>query len=138
MNKKNHSPRADYDVGYGKPPKHTQFKKGQSGNKRGGSKRVHDINTLIVEELAKPITVRVGSEERMITKQHAIIMAMVNQAIKGEMRAISLLLPLARALQDAAASQRAAAEFTKDDRDFVDLLVQYMKQQGKVPWDSSD
>ena len=29
----------DYDVGYRKPPKHSQFKKGVSGNPRGRVKR---------------------------------------------------------------------------------------------------
>jgi hypothetical protein len=35
--------RGDYQVGYGKPPRHTQFAKGQSGNPRGrpsGSKNL--------------------------------------------------------------------------------------------------
>ena len=29
------SPRADYEVGYGRPPVHSRFRKGQSGNPRG-------------------------------------------------------------------------------------------------------
>ena len=29
-----------YEVGYGKPPVHTRFKKGVSGNPRGGSRKV--------------------------------------------------------------------------------------------------
>jgi hypothetical protein len=49
----------DDQVGYGKPPKHSQFKKGQSGNSRGRPKgrknyhtRFHDImnETVIVHE----------------------------------------------------------------------------------------
>ena len=30
---------ADYDIGYGKPPEDTRFKKGQSGNPRGRPKK---------------------------------------------------------------------------------------------------
>jgi DNA-directed RNA polymerase subunit L len=36
-------------------------------------------------------------------------------------------------LQDAAAAQLAAVELTKDDKTLVELLTEYMKQQGKVP-----
>ena len=31
----NQNDETDYEVGYGKPPKHTQFKRGQSGNPNG-------------------------------------------------------------------------------------------------------
>jgi hypothetical protein len=34
---------AAYEVGYGKPPVHTRFKKGQSGNPRGSSRKSREI-----------------------------------------------------------------------------------------------
>ena len=38
MSKKSKKPNADYEVGFGKPPKATQFKGGQSGNPKGRPK----------------------------------------------------------------------------------------------------
>jgi hypothetical protein len=33
-----HDGNSNYEIGYGKPPKHTQFKKGRSGNPNGRSR----------------------------------------------------------------------------------------------------
>jgi hypothetical protein len=133
MSEENGSKPKAYAVGYGKPPQHTQFKPGQSGNKTGRSKRAHAFKTLVLEELDERIAVREGTREKTITKQRALIKAMVAKAIKGDMRAASLLLTMVIPLQDAAAAQIAAVEFTKDDKTLVELLTEYLKQQGKMP-----
>jgi hypothetical protein len=127
------APPPGYPVGYAKPPRHSQFKPGQSGNKAGRSKRSNAIKTLVLEELDERIDIREGNREKTITKQRALIKAMVAKAIKGDMRAASLLLAMVIPLQDAAAAQLAAVELTKDDKTLVELLTEYMKQQGKVP-----
>ena len=41
----------DYEVGYRRPPRHSRFKPGQSGNPRGRPNRSKNINTLMQEEL---------------------------------------------------------------------------------------
>lgn len=78
--------------GYGKPPKATQFKKGQSGNpkgrrkkNRGDSGKTHQMLDDILSEL---VTVRIGETERKITKHEYVIRALVNKALKGEVRAL--------------------------------------------------
>jgi hypothetical protein len=45
----------DYEVGRGKPPVHTRFKKGQSGNPRGP--RPKNLPALLVEALNEKVTV---------------------------------------------------------------------------------
>jgi hypothetical protein len=49
--------RGDYEVGYGKPPRHTRFAKGQSGNPRGRPRGAKNFNTLLEEALDEPVTV---------------------------------------------------------------------------------
>lgn len=88
------NPPRPYEVGYGKPPKHSRYKKGQSGNRKGRKPRVKNASTLIQMELDKPIVVRDGEKERQITKQEALITALVNDAITNKPRARSDLLRL--------------------------------------------
>ncbi len=54
----------DYDVGYGKPPQHTRFRKGQSGNPTGRPKGARNLKTELLEELQEQILVREGGPGR--------------------------------------------------------------------------
>jgi hypothetical protein len=57
----------DYEVGRGKPPMHSRFKKGQSGNPRGP--RPKHLPALLVEALDEPVVVTIDGERREITKR---------------------------------------------------------------------
>ena len=46
---------APYEVGYGKPPKHTRFQPGQSGNPRGRPKGTKNLKTDLEEELSERV-----------------------------------------------------------------------------------
>src|SRR5215469_15592455 len=48
---------SDYEVGYGKPPRHTRFKKGQSGNPRGRPCGSKNLKTLLSEALSEPVII---------------------------------------------------------------------------------
>jgi hypothetical protein len=54
-----------YDVGYGKPPLHTRFRKGQSGNPKGRGKGTKNFATLFMKAMSQPVTsTRTGSARR--------------------------------------------------------------------------
>jgi hypothetical protein len=82
----------DGRVGYKRPPSHTQFKPGQSGNPRGRPNHVRNFKTDLREELGEVIPVREGGREMKISKQRAFIKALVAAAIKGDMRATNALV----------------------------------------------
>ena len=69
-------------VGYGKPPRHTRFKKGQSGNPKGRPK-AKSFKAYLEEELDRWITIREGGAERRVTKQHALVIRALNDAVGG-------------------------------------------------------
>lgn len=90
------------DVGYKKPPKETQFKKGQSGNPKGrpkGSgklKSTKDLESIFLESLDQEITVTIQGKEEKITKYEALIHANLNQALQGDKVASQLIITLTK------------------------------------------
>ena len=59
----------DYEVGYGKPPRHTRFVKGQSGNPRGrppGAKNMKTLLTKALNELVLVFKQRGGSHRNNV------------------------------------------------------------------------
>ncbi len=59
----------DDGIGYGRPPLHSRFKPGESGNPRGRPKGAASFKSDLLEELSETIAVREGSGEVRITKQ---------------------------------------------------------------------
>jgi hypothetical protein len=72
-------------VGRGKPPKHTQFKKGETGNKRGRPKGSKNLATLIMEAARDQVTVTVGGKKRQISKMQATTMQLATKAAGGNL-----------------------------------------------------
>jgi ribosomal protein L16/L10AE len=76
--------KSGYEVGYGKPPVHTRFQKGKSGNPSGRRARQLSFDELMVRELGKKITITENGESRRITKQDAIVKRCVQKAMQGD------------------------------------------------------
>ncbi len=88
------APEPPYTVGYGRPPRHTRFRKGRSGNPKGRPKGSKPAKTLLQEALSAPVAVTEGGSTRVIEQRHALFKAMVAKAIKGDVRAAALAVNL--------------------------------------------
>lgn len=86
------NPDRDYEVGYGRPPKHTQFKPGQSGNRRGRPKKSKDLAKLIDAELDEIIPTGGSGRRKHMSKREALVKQLVNLAIKGNAKPLQLIL----------------------------------------------
>lgn len=113
---------ADDDVGYKRPPKHTRFKPGQSGNPAGRGKNVHNFKTDLMEELREMIVIRENGRERKISKQRAFIKALVAAAIKSDVRAINAVVACTRNF-DAGLDEEMPDAVDTEDLDILEAFV---------------
>ena len=85
----------DYDVGYKRPPQHSRFKPGQSGNPSGRAKGSQNLKTLFHKIMKEEVQLREGTDVRKVTKAEAIMRGLIIGALKGDTRAMGTLLRLA-------------------------------------------
>jgi hypothetical protein len=122
----------DYSVGYGKPPKPTRFKPGQSGNPKGRPKGTKNLATDLNEELAEKIIVNEGGRTLKISKQRAMIKSLLAKALKGDTRAASVLLKLLIDAEQATTHNALAEALTRDDRAILEnFKARVLKQSSQ-------
>src|SRR5712671_6110837 len=119
----------DYEVGYGKPPRHTRFKKGQSGNPRGRPNGSNNLSTLLSEALNEPVIVAEDGGRRTISKRRAIITQLVNRSAKGDLRALKILLDILQEIERRTEPASSETSFSPSD----DKVIAHLKArlQGK-------
>jgi hypothetical protein len=85
---------ADYEVGYRRPPDHTRFSKGRSGNPNGRPKSSANAKTIVSRAISEKVTIREGDKPRAVTKLEGLLQAHLIKAIKGDARSASLVIGL--------------------------------------------
>lgn len=99
----------EYAVGYGRPPQSGQFRPGQSGNPKGRPKGSRNLASIIREVTEQKVTLRTPRGVRKIPAIEAVLRRLVEQALKGDGRAITQLLAIRRAtLPDGNPDENAA------------------------------
>jgi hypothetical protein len=84
----------DYKVGYKKPPLHTRFKNGQSGNPRGRPRGAKNFSTVLNDALNQRVVVTENGRRRKISKRELGIRQLVDKFAMAEVQATRLLLGL--------------------------------------------
>ena len=109
----------DYEVGYGKPPQNTRFKKGQSGNPRGRAPGAKNMKTLLTKALNELVVVTDNGGRRMVTKREAIVTQLVNRSAKADFKAIQILLGMLRDIGGESDSHPSDPTFTEADQQII-------------------
>lgn len=109
----------DYEVGYGRPPREHQFKKGEpsrnpKGRPRGRTRPAPDLAAALLQ----PVTIRTQGKERKAPYVEALIQVLQDKGLKGEPRAARILIDLMRELdmlkpQEALAPPILSVHFVK-------------------------
>jgi Family of unknown function (DUF5681) len=84
-------PPGQYDVGYGRPPAHTRFPAGRSGNPAGRRKGQPTPNEIFMKEAARLVKIKRGETVETITKFEAIVRRMLQSAMEGDIAAARLV-----------------------------------------------
>jgi len=120
----------DYKVGRGRPPLHTRFKKGHSGNPRGPRPRPKNLPALLVAALNEPFVVTANGEPRRITKREAVIAQLVDKSAGADLRATKMLIDMLKDIEKQAgiASPPEAPPFTPADGEVVENLLARLRR----------
>jgi hypothetical protein len=120
-------------VGYGKPPVHSRFRKGQSGNPTG--KRRHGeterAQKLIREEAYRLLTIREGDKVTRMPALQAVFRSQIASAAKGNVSAQRAVVKVVQEIEAEARARRtggtANKKLNKDvnamtDEELMDIL----------------
>jgi len=123
--------KSDYEVGYGKPPRHTRFAKGQSGNPRGRPPGTKSFTTLLDEALNERVLVAENGGRRKVSKRQAIVTQLVNRAATADFRAMKMLLDFARDTErQTEPGSSETAEFSEaEERVLEQLRARFSKME---------
>jgi hypothetical protein len=75
---------SEYQIGYGRPPQHTRFPKGQSGNPKGRPKGSPALASIWLRAMNEKVTINENGQRRRITEQEAAVKQLANKAASGE------------------------------------------------------
>jgi len=127
----------DYVVGYGKPPVHSRFQKGRSGNPKGRPRGRRNMSTLLSATLNGWVTVVENGRRKKITKREAIVTQLVNKSASADLKATQIVLAMLRDVESLTDGSAEPAAFTEADDarqrliDEIDRLRARKEQKGE-------
>lgn len=119
---------AGYIVGYGRPPKATQFGPGKSGNPRGRPKGSRTVGAILQDILGRKIAVTENGKTRRIAALEVMLRRLVNDAMRSDAKAMKLLLALADRYAQTTEARVQLDELLAEDRE---ILSQYLLEPRK-------
>ncbi|MCL2888474.1 MAG: DUF5681 domain-containing protein [Elusimicrobia bacterium] len=120
---------SEYKTGYKKPPLNTQFKKGVSGNPAGRPKGDKNSMSILKDILEKDIDVRKNGEPSRVKTLTAIWMQLVNSALKGNLKAVGMVLSQVSILDmKEEEREKVVSALTKDDEFIINNFFKRKKE----------
>ena len=120
----------DSEVGYKKPPRHTRFQSGHSGNPRGRQKGLRNLGSDVKRTLETPVKLNDRGKERRVSTQEAALLRLREKALNGDARSLDRFLQLAQIFNNLPTieplGEKAAAA---DDQAILDAYAAEIRRQ---------
>ena len=117
-----------YEVGFGKPPKATQFREGQSGNPKGRPRGKPNMATIIRRSLEAKVVINENGQRREVTKYEAGMIQLSNKAASGDLPALKMVVPLARLAEEGLQQEISSkAGLGESDQKVLQRLMQRLQ-----------
>jgi replication-associated recombination protein RarA len=115
-------------VGYRKPPKHSQFKKGESGNLKGRPRGSLNLATVLERTLREQIVTNQNGRRTVITKLEAAVKELVTQAAAGDARAMRHLSQLVISAEQRSVVVEPVTELSETDQKVMENVLKRFQQ----------
>ena len=122
-------------VGYGRPPRATQFKPGTSGNPKGRPKGARSVGAILQEVTQQRVTVTENGRTRRLPALEVMLRRLMNDAMRGEHNALKLLLSLSDRYSESPESGRQLRELRAEDEA---ILAEYLRDATSSKEDRHD
>lgn len=119
------------ESGYKNPPKHSRFQKGRSGNPAGRPKGSKNTLKLLDAVLEQKIKIQQEGKTISITKKQAMLMQLVNAAVKGEIKAIAALFPYMMQLDMKEEQSLETSKLSLRDEEILQQFLEQNKQENR-------
>lgn len=119
------------ESGYKNPPKHSRFQKGRSGNPAGRPKGSKNTLKLLDAVLEQKIKIQQEGKTISITKKQAMLMQLVNAAVRGEIKAIAALFPYMMQLDMKEEQSLETSKLSLKDEEILQQFLEENKQESK-------
>lgn len=121
----------DYEVGYGKPPRGTQFQPGRSGNPRGRPKGRPGFRALLEKQIYHKTKIKVGGEIKSVAILEVGVMRLMHTLVQGQPEKIiailKFLMPMLGPEAEAATPTYDYSRLTLEEIDLMISLYEKME-----------
>ena len=118
------------ETGYKKPPQHSRFQPGRSGNPRGKQKGVRNLGSDVKRTLEVPVRLNEQGRTRRVSTQHAVLLRLREKALNGDARSIVQILELAKIFNNSTAVESVGdVALAAEDQAILDAYAEEVRSR---------
>ena len=120
----------DSGVGYKRPPRHSQFRPGQSGNPGGREKALRNFGTDVKATLAGPLAIKEKGKTKRVSSQEGVLLRLREKALNGDARALDQFIRLAQTFNNDGPNEALGAQdMLAEDREILDAYAETIRSR---------